>query len=137
MRGTSSLPLINAIVWSFLLGAYVGSYIITIISRVKIRGPVRGGYSHCLSCGNRLKVKHVVPIFSYLYFRGKCPYCKVKIGISSLLWEVGLGLLFGVVSYYLYPELGALVLLLGFMVATILHLVMGVDAKWGKGNRSS
>jgi len=47
------LKVIN-FVWSFLAGAFIGSYVITIISRSRNKEKIRGGYSHCMYCGNRL-----------------------------------------------------------------------------------
>ncbi len=38
--------------------------------------------SHCTDCNTRLKWYDLIPIFSYLFFKGKCKYCKEKISIK-------------------------------------------------------
>src|SRR3712207_2755294 len=34
------------------------------------------GRSMCMHCGHELAAKDLVPVFSWLYLRGKCRYCK-------------------------------------------------------------
>lgn len=38
--------------------------------------------SHCTYCNTRLKWYDLIPIFSYLFFKGECKYCKEKISIK-------------------------------------------------------
>lgn len=85
-----------------LSGAFVGSYIITILSRKQNHEPLRKTPSHCTTCKHLLKVKDVVPILSYLRNDGKCPYCYTSIGTSTLKWEVGMGILFAIVGIPLF-----------------------------------
>lgn len=50
-------------------------------------------FSHCESCGRRLKWWMLLPIFSWLGLRGRCYFCGGKIGIFSLFCELfGAGL---------------------------------------------
>lgn len=112
---------------SFLVGAFIGSYIITITSRIRNKEKIRGGYSHCMYCKGRLKVKHILPIASYLYYKGKCPFCRKAIGLSTLLWEVGIGLLAIIPAFFIGAN-ESLYYLIGIMgIAVILQSIMGVD----------
>jgi leader peptidase (prepilin peptidase)/N-methyltransferase len=37
--------------------------------------------SACPSCGHGLRLPDLVPLFSWLWLRGKCRYCKARIGV--------------------------------------------------------
>lgn len=50
--------------------------------------------SFCFSCGKKLKFYHLVPIFSYLFLRGKCAFCGGKISPLSPLTELISGICF-------------------------------------------
>src|SRR3712207_8803460 len=52
-------------------------------------------------CGHALATKDLIPVFSYVWLRGKCRYCGVRIQDSPLA-EVLTPLLF-IVSYVFWP----------------------------------
>lgn len=45
-------------------------------------------FSHCPECKKVIRPWHNIPIFSYLWLRGKCAYCKAPISIHYPLVEV-------------------------------------------------
>ena len=49
--------------------------------------------SICDTCGHVLGFLDLIPIFSYIFLRGKCRYCGAKIPPTSFLAEVGMALL--------------------------------------------
>lgn len=53
--------------------------------------------SHCPLCGYKIKWYENIPIFSYLFLRGRCHHCQEKINIRYVIVEV-LGLLVAIVS---------------------------------------
>ena len=59
------------------------------------------GRSMCSKCHHELAPKDLVPLFSWVWLRGKCRYCRKPIEDSPLL-EAGLPILF-VVSYLSWP----------------------------------
>lgn len=59
------------------------------------------GRSMCSSCHHPLAAKDLVPLFSWLYLRGKCRYCQRPIQDPPLM-EAGLPVAF-VLSYLLWP----------------------------------
>ena len=78
----------------FLLGAILGSYLITYWSRYRTgRKILETKHCFCFGCGKELKLRDMYPIFSYLVYRGKCRYCSFPIGRGTLLCEVVGGLL--------------------------------------------
>lgn len=81
-----------------LLGMAVGSFLNVCIDRLPAGQSLLFPASRCAVCHRRLVIKDLVPVFSYLWLRGRCRYCQVAIP-RRLLWvEIGAGLLFA----YLY-----------------------------------
>ena len=82
---------------AFILGSAIGSFVLVVASRYHV-APIINGRSKCLSCGEALRPSDLVPVFSYIFLKGKCRYCKSSYGVSALVVE----LLFGVVFLLLY-----------------------------------
>ncbi len=45
-------------------------------------------FSHCTECKKVIRPWHNIPVFSYLWLRGKCAYCKASISIHYPLVEI-------------------------------------------------
>jgi len=77
-----------------LLGMAVGSFLNVCCDRLPARKSLVYPSSHCAACQHRLSPKDLIPVFSYLWLRGRCRYCRAPIP-RRLLWvEVGSGALF-------------------------------------------
>ncbi|MES2007001.1 MAG: prepilin peptidase [Patescibacteria group bacterium] len=87
-----------------IFGAIVGSFINALSYRFNT-GRGMGGRSYCDTCGHVLSPLDLVPIFSYLFLRGRCRYCSAKISIQNPLVEVVAALL-SVLIYIKYPIWG-------------------------------
>ena len=44
--------------------------------------------SYCAGCHQELKAGDLIPIFSYLYKKGRCSYCNKKIPLDIFLYEI-------------------------------------------------
>lgn len=66
----------------FLLGAIIGSFLNVCIYRIPLGECIAYPPSHCTNCNTRLKWYDLIPIFSYLFFKGECKYCKEKISFK-------------------------------------------------------
>lgn len=85
-----------------LLGMAVASFLNVCIDRLPNKESIISPPSHCASCHHRLTLKDLVPVFSYLWLRGRCRYCQAPVP-RRLLWvEIGTGVLFA----YLYWQYG-------------------------------
>lgn len=77
----------------FFLGTIFGSFANLVINRT-IKGiSIVSPPSHCDSCGHRLHPLDLVPIFSFIFLKGRCKYCKAEIPKENLLVEIISGLL--------------------------------------------
>jgi leader peptidase (prepilin peptidase) / N-methyltransferase len=77
-----------------LLGLAVGSFLNVCIDRLPARRSLSYPPSHCDSCQRRLTVLDLIPLFSYLWLRGRCRYCGASIPRRVILVEAISGLLF-------------------------------------------
>ena len=77
----------------FVFGLIIGSFLNVVIYRHNT-GMTLGGRSMCFSCGKQLQWFELVPLFSFLFLRGKCSVCKSKISWQYPAVELATGLLF-------------------------------------------
>ncbi len=79
----------------FILGATIGSFLSVVIHRMdKKKQKIILDRSICPSCKKKLKWRHLVPVFSWLFLRGKCAYCGKKISAHYLALEITTALTF-------------------------------------------
>jgi leader peptidase (prepilin peptidase) / N-methyltransferase len=78
----------------FIFGLLLGSFLNVVILRIPREESVVFGASHCYACNKALKPWHNIPLFSWLFLRGKCAYCKTSISIQYPLIELISGLIF-------------------------------------------
>lgn len=60
--------------------------------------------SECPKCKNQLWFWDLIPLFSWIFLRWKCRYCKEKIWIRYLLVELIFWFFFFITTYFLFPE---------------------------------
>jgi leader peptidase (prepilin peptidase) / N-methyltransferase len=85
----------------FLLGLCLGSFLNVVIHRLPrglsmIRPP-----SHCPACSHRVRRRHNLPLFGWLWLRGRCPDCGGRIPVRYPAVEL-LGGLFTVLAVFAF-----------------------------------
>ncbi|MDA0987601.1 MAG: prepilin peptidase [Chloroflexi bacterium] len=82
------------------------------------------GASHCPNCQHILAPIDLVPVFSYLWLRGRCRYCGASIPVRVPLVETATGVLFGFLfwKFGLGVELG-----IALVYASILLAIAVID----------
>jgi prepilin signal peptidase PulO-like enzyme (type II secretory pathway) len=86
------------IIFALLLGSFFNVVAIRLLKGESFVFPP----SHCPSCKHSLSIVDLVPVFSYIFLRGKCRYCRSRI---SPLYP--LGELISALSFYsIYKVLG-------------------------------
>ncbi|WP_270985958.1 prepilin peptidase [Campylobacter upsaliensis] len=80
----------NALFWLFggILGAVFGSFCASFASRICEKKPLFAMRSFCFSCERKLGILELVPLFSYLFLKGRCKTCKAQIPLSAFLSEI-------------------------------------------------
>jgi len=119
-----------SIIFAFILGAIVGSFLNVVSLRFNT-GVGIGGRSKCMSCGKTLKWLELVPIFSFLALRGSCSKCKSKISWQYPLIEFLAGAIFVLLLFTFPPTsyLNAITTLFYIISACLLIVIVVYDAK--------
>ncbi len=63
----------------FFYGICIGSFLNVVIYRLPENESLIKRSSHCMKCGAKIRFRDLVPIFSWLFLRGKCHSCGEKI----------------------------------------------------------
>lgn len=89
----SFLPVEFMYTIAFIFGAVIGSFLNVVVYRLHTNASLNGR-SHCESCGHGLSWYELVPLFSYIFLRGRCRVCGARIPRRHVWGEVITGLLF-------------------------------------------
>ncbi len=92
-----SLLLVLLIFLSLVLASFFISFSFRYINDISYKDEP---YSFCDSCHHKLSILDLIPLFSYIFLKGRCRYCKNKISPTLFIGELLSLLLF--VTLYLY-----------------------------------
>ncbi len=110
----------------FILGLIVGSFLNVCIYRIPRKESIIKPPSACTTCGVRLKMIDLIPVFSYIFLKGKCRFCKEKVSIKYPCIEI----LTGVIYLLLFYRFGLTTELLATaFLMSILVIVFFIDLK--------
>ncbi len=76
-----------------LFGLLVGSFLNVVIYRTPLKQSIIAPPSHCPACNHRLTWLDLFPIVSFLWLKGRCRYCHVKVSWRYPLVELVTGFL--------------------------------------------
>ncbi len=136
--------------YSFIIGAFIGSFLNVVIHRIPVMlerqwksecqellnpetdTPSLPKYnlsvprSHCPACNHQVKVIENIPIISYLFLRGKCSNCGIKISPQYPFVE----LLTAILTTFIMLKFGFSIQALGGVIFTwFLIALSGIDIK--------
>lgn len=80
-----------------IIGLCVGSFLNVVILRMPKDQSIAFPASHCPTCKSSLKWYHNIPLFSWIFLRGRCSFCKDTISIQYPLVELLSGIIFALV----------------------------------------
>jgi leader peptidase (prepilin peptidase)/N-methyltransferase len=86
--------LLLAIPIMFLYGICIGSFLNVVIIRLPRGESLIKRSSHCMTCGAKIRIIDLIPVFSWLFLRGKCHSCGEKISPRYPIVESLNGLLY-------------------------------------------
>jgi leader peptidase (prepilin peptidase) / N-methyltransferase len=90
----AGLTVVIIVVFFFLLGTIVGSFLNVCITRIPEDISIVTPGSRCPQCLRPIKPYDNVPVFAWLWLRGKCRACGTPISAMYPLIELATGLLF-------------------------------------------
>ncbi len=122
----TGLPIIFGYIFTFSLGAIVGSFLNVVIHRVPNEESIVFPNSACPKCKNPIKPYDNLPILSWLILGGKCRNCKEKISARYPAVELLTAVLFALT--FAFIGFNAFLPICLIFVATIISLVF-IDAE--------
>jgi len=111
-----------------LFGIAIGSFLNVCIDRLPEKQSLLRPASHCPACQHRLAIKDLIPVFSYLWLRGRCRYCRALIPKRVLWVEIGTGVMFAFLWWWygVTPKLGIMT-----FYFCLLTLILVIDLERG------
>ncbi len=106
-------------IFIFLPGLCIGSFLNCVVYRMELQedmpkaSPRRKavgfmqGRSFCPHCKHTLSWQDLIPVFSFLFLKGKCRYCKKSISIQYPLVEISTAIIFLLIYSSLTENSGA------------------------------
>jgi leader peptidase (prepilin peptidase)/N-methyltransferase len=77
---------------AFVIGVCVGSFLNVLIARLPLEGAsVVRPRSRCMGCHKPIANRDLIPIFSWIWLRGRCRHCSSRISPSYPLIELVMG----------------------------------------------
>ncbi len=115
-----------------LYGLLIGSAINAIVWRLYAGKSWTRGRSMCPDCKHVLATKDLVPVFSWLFLKGQCRYCRKKIHWQYPVVEIVTAALFVVSYVFLLPAsvLGWVFFLIWLLFLTLMLIMAVCDLRW-------
>ena len=107
-----------------LIGLIFGSFYNVVGLRVSKKENLLFPRSHCPKCNHKLKPYELIPVFSFIFLKGRCKKCKERISIMYPFIELCTGILFAV-SFYKYGFSTDLILAL--LLSSLLMIIVVTD----------
>lgn len=90
------------LILSFIFGTIIGSFLNVVIYRINTNLKISNGRSKCFSCSRELQPIDLIPVFSFISFRGRCRTCKSKLSFQYPLVEIVTGIFFSLITYFYF-----------------------------------
>lgn len=105
-----------------ILGLIIGSFLNVCIYRIPKEQSIAFPPSHCAKCEKKLSPIDLVPVFSYIFLKGRCKYCNEKISIRYPLIESLNCILYLIV----YLKFGLTLIALKYCILVSILIVIGM-----------
>src|SRR5215470_3097996 len=86
--------LVPVLLWLFLVGAAVGSFLNVCIYRIPLGKSLIWPGSHCGHCLHEVRLKDNIPLISYWVLRGRCRDCSAAFSMRYFWVELLTALVF-------------------------------------------
>lgn len=107
----------------FIFGTLFGSFLNVVILRIPKEQSVVFGASHCYTCHNALKPWHNIPLFSWIFLRGKCSFCNTSISAQYPVIEFISGLIFVSLTFKYGVNFPIFMIAMSFLMLLALSMI--------------
>lgn len=109
----------------FIYGLIFGSFLNVLIYRIPRKNFFSSVSSYCPECKHKLAWYDLIPVFSYLFLRGRCRYCKEKISVRYPIVELSNAVLW-VLSFVFFRN-SISDIILSAVLFSLLIVIAGID----------
>lgn len=125
----------NIILYAIILimGCIFGSFLTLATYRIPLNKDITHERSYCPNCNHKLNFFDLIPIFSYIFLKGRCRYCKKKISPRYFIIELLTGLAFVIlalalkINIYELTYIQIIEFIFGVLYIILLFLIGGID----------
>ena len=115
---------------AFWFGCCIGSFLNVCVYRLPLGMSLVSPPSHCTTCDHKISVWENIPIFSYLFLRGKCRWCGAPISPRYLIGERLVGLMYmASFVYVLHFKLPLPSMFVYFLTVSVAYPAALIDMK--------
>ena len=121
MSAADIVNYVVAIYFGVIIGNFATSFYFRIPKNISLFGlkNINSIPPRCSICNHYLKLKEYLPIFGFIFCKGKCNYCGEKINVNYLIIEI-FSLLLSLFCYYWFYFLDWYVILLLFGIVSLI-----------------
>ncbi len=114
----------------FIFGSIIGSFLNCLVWRLKNKKNFISERSLCPACERKLEWYENIPLFGYLFLKGRCRTCQAKIPLYYFLMEFFTGALFVFVWWFNYNSFyfSLYNLIFELFIASVLVFIFLYDA---------
>ncbi|MFA6098834.1 MAG: prepilin peptidase [Patescibacteria group bacterium] len=105
-----------------ILGLVIGSFLNAVIYRLHVGVSFMKGHSYCPFCKHNLDFRDLFPVFSFIFLKGKCRYCRKKISWQYPLVELATAMAF----LLLYFKFGLSATFAVYLIYTVFLIIIFV-----------
>lgn len=111
----------------FIYGLIIGSFLNVCIYRIPREESIIFPFSHCPKCNTNLKFHDLVPVFSFIVYKGRCRYCGEKISPQYPIIEILTATIY-ILLFYKYGL--SLEFLFYLIIFSFLIIITVIDLKY-------
>ena len=117
----------------FTMGILFGSFYTLAVYRIPKRQDITHTHSYCPNCNAKLGFFELIPVFSYIFLKGKCKHCGEKIRVRYILLEILSGITFVLMAMgmnlnvYTVTIMDGIKFLIYALYITFIFLIAGID----------
>ena len=111
-------------VFALLFGIVLGSFLNVVIYRLPAGRTISKGRSNCMTCGHTLAAKDLVPLFSWLFLKGKCRYCGAPIASRYAKIESLTGVVFLLTALSTIDAIACVVIHESFFILYMVYAIL-------------
>lgn len=119
---------ILGIIFAAVLGGILGSFSNVLIIRWH-EDKGLGGRSACPACKKTIRARHLIPVVSWLWLKGRCAYCRHKISGQYVMIEAAAAVL-GIIAALRWDPFSQPMFWFEFLLSVSLLVPVAMDLRW-------